>query len=240
MVRNKSLKTIYLFTCLGISLFIFLNAGCQFYKRPVSHVKPFPFKTGKIVVLGFRPAMSPGAEPGVIRSPVAGTVFMSEPVPQRVAEKMTVKLFDRLQKVKGYQLIGPNQASGVFASLVASEQGMSEIDIFQRIGQALSADAVMIGYIYRWREREGKDYSVNRPASAAFDLYLISSVDKAVLWKGKFDKTQKSLSENLFDMGTFLKGRGRWMTVENLAEMGLIELLDKSLMDKEEEKETKY
>ena len=42
-----------------------------------------------------------------------------------------------------------------------------------------------------------------------------------ILWKGRFDKSQQSLSENLFDMDTFVKGGGKWMTAESLAELGL-------------------
>ncbi len=95
----------------------------------------------------------------------------------------------------------------------------------------------MIGYVYRWREREGTDYSVNRPASTAFDLYLIRSHDRAVLWKGRFDKTQRSLSENILDMETFIKGKGRWMTVDRLAKLGLSNLMSKFPSSKTEKKD---
>jgi hypothetical protein len=44
--------------------------------------------------------------------------------------------------------------------------------------------------------------------------------------KAKFDKTQISLSENLLDIQTFLKARGRWVTAGELAEMGLTELIE--------------
>jgi len=55
----------------------------------------------------------------------------------------------------------------------------------------------------------------------AFDLYLMSTEEGTILWKARFDKTQFSLSENLFDLQTFLKAKGRWMTAEELAEIGL-------------------
>ena len=47
------------------------------------------------------------------------------------------------------------------------------------------------------------------------------------MWKGKYDETQKSLSENLLDASKFFKGGGKWVTAENLAEMGLTEMLGK-------------
>jgi hypothetical protein len=55
----------------------------------------------------------------------------------------------------------------------------------------------------------------------AFNLLLARPADGAILWRGRFDKTQQSLSENLFDMSTFLHGGGRWMTARKLALMGL-------------------
>ncbi len=96
---------------------------------------------------------------------------------------------------------------------------------------------MLIGHLYRYREREGTDFAINRPASVAFDLYLIRPDDGAVLWKGRFDKTQKSLSENLLDIDTFLRGQGRWMTAERLAELGLEDVLGKLLQVREGEQE---
>ena len=200
-------------------------------------IQLIPLGSGKIVVLGFRPAIAQGGKPDVIRSPISGTVFMAEPVPTGAADTMTAFLFDQLQAYKRYELISPGQARGLLNRLVSEDQGISDMAILKKIGKTFSADAVMTGQIYRWQEREGKDYSVNRPASVAFDLYLIKPEDGAVLWKGKFDKTQLSLSENILDVGTFIKGKGKWMTVEDLAESGLEELLQKSLQLRNEKED---
>jgi hypothetical protein len=58
-------------------------------------------------------------------------------------------------------------------------------------------------------------------------------VDGEVLWKGRFDKTQTPLSENILDARTFFKGKGKWMTVESLADLGLSDMLGKSLSDED-------
>ena len=168
-----------------------LFGGCSLRMGDVLKGEPLPPKLGKMVVVGFRPAMSQRGAPGMIRSPISGAIFMAEPVAQDVVDRMTENLFSTLLDDKGYDLISPNQAKGVFASIVSSGQNLEDIKIFQKIGQTFSADTVLIGYVYRWREREGTDYSVNRPASTAFDLYLIRSHDRAVLWKGRFDKTHQ-------------------------------------------------
>ena len=211
------------------ALLALLSLGCHFQQKQVpEETTSFP-KIKKMVVAGFLPVMSQSEKPDVIRSSLSGAVIMAEPVPQDVANKMTDDLFERLLKDKDYDLISPAQTRGVFLSLVSSELVSNDIEIYKKVGRAFSADTVLMGYIYRWREREGTAYAVNRPASVAFDLYLIRSDDGAILWKGKFDKAQRSLSENILDMDTFLKGGGKWMNAEELAGLGLEDLLIKLL-----------
>jgi hypothetical protein len=220
-----------------VVLSLFLIMGCHFRKEGVPEGKPFLPKIKRLVVIGFLPVVPPGDEPGMVQSPLSGAVFMAEPVPRFVADKMTANLFNRIVKDRRYELISPAQAKGVFSSLISTDLASDDIEIFRKIGQAFSADAVLMGYIYRWREREGTDYAVRRPASVAFELYLIRPDDGAILRKGRFDKSQRSLSENIFDLETFLKGGGKWMTVENLADFGLTNLLGKLPSDEAEESE---
>lgn len=210
---------------ISITLLMLFFFGCQYPERQLSKETPLVPKIKKMVVFGFRPAMFQGEEPNIIRTSLSGAVFMAEPVSQNVVDKMSTNLFKRLLEDKRYDLISPSQAKGVFLSLVTADLTSNDMEIFQKIGQTFSADAVLTGFVYRWRDREGTDYAVDRPASVAFDLYLIRPTDGAILWKGRFDKTQKSLSENLLDMDTFIKGGGKWMSAEKLAKLGLEGLL---------------
>ncbi len=181
----------------------------------------------KIVVAGFSPALTPGDPSNWTKDPITGAVFWAEPVPEGVAKEMTEILFDKMVEGYGYSLVSPGQASGAFSEILASDRGLKldALGMVQEIGKAFSADGVLVGHIYRWQEREGTDYAVSRPASVAFNLLLIRPPDGAILWRGRFDKTQQSLSENLFDMSTFLHGGGRWMTARKLALMGLDETM---------------
>ena len=216
---------------------ILLFPGCQPHRPQVAEDKPPLPKIETLVVMGFQPALSQGEEADVVRNPLSGAVFMAEPVPEGAVSKMTARLFERILKDKGYNLVSPGQAKGVYSSLVSSDTVMAETEILKRIGRAFSADAVLSGYLYRWRERAGTDFGVKQAASVAFELYLTRPADGAILWKGRFDKTQRSLSEDLFDMDTFVRGRGRWMTAEGLAEVGLEDLLGKLPGTEREEKD---
>ena len=96
-----------------------------------------------------------------------------------------------------------------------------------QVGKELNADAVLVGFVFRYREREGYAYSVNRPASLAFEVHLISLKEDNSIWEGSFDETQKSLSENVLKLYAFLKIGSKWLTADELAEQGVEEVLKK-------------
>jgi hypothetical protein len=153
---------------------------------------------------------------------------MAEPVSSDHAEMMTALLFDRLAGLDRFDMISPGQAEGVFLSLLDDKESLDKgpLEILQELGKAFGADAVLTGYLYRWKQREGTDYGVTEPASVGFDLYLVRPSDGAVLWRGKFDKTQRSFTENLLDAKSHFKTGFRWIKAEELAERGLDMLLE--------------
>ncbi len=96
-----------------------------------------------------------------------------------------------------------------------------------RIGKTLNADFVCIGILFRFEERIGSSLGVERPASVSFDLHLIRLRDEKMVWLGKFDETQKPLSENLLKIGSFIRRKGSWLTAAELASVGIDEVLKK-------------
>lgn len=211
-----------------ISLLVYsivLCGACQLFRTRPYEERNSLRGLESVVVFGFRTAMPERDESRAARNPNTGAPLSVAPVSEEAVSKMTAKLFERVRKVEEWKLISPGKARGVYSRLISSDRESTEFEMLQQIGQALSADAVLFGYLYRWRERVGGDHAVDRPASVAFDLSLIRSEDGATLWRRKFDKTQQSLPENLFEWKTFVRGRGRWMTAEKLAELGLEDML---------------
>ncbi len=98
------------------------------------------------------------------------------------------------------------------------------MDLYVRIGESLAADAFLAGHVWRWKDRQGGELGVESPASVHFDLRLIRLRDKAIVWGYEYDKTQQSLTENLLDLKTFLRAKGRWLSAFELAELGLREV----------------
>ena len=223
-----------------ISLLVFsiiLCGACQLFRARSTEERPSLPRLDSVVVIGFRAAMPERDKPKAVRNPVTGGAFSAPPVSAEVVNKMTAKLFEGVRKVADCELISPGKARGVYSRLISSDPERTQFEILQQIGHAFSADAVLVGYLYRWRERVGSDLAADQPSSVAFDLSLIRSEDGAILWREKFDKTQKSLSENLFEWNIFVKGRGRWMTAEKLAVLGLEGMLSRIPIGRNEENE---
>ena len=181
---------------------------------------------GSILVIGFRPVILPDQQTGMVRNPLTDAIRYAEPVPQDVADKLTYSLFDHLTRSGGYHFISPRDAGSQSSTVDSPFRIRGDSNLYLRIGESLSADAFLAGYIWRWKERKGAEFAVEFPASVDFDLYLIRLDDKAIVWKYAYDKTQQSLAENLLDLSTFLRAKGTWLSAFELAELGLEKIVE--------------
>lgn len=74
-------------------------------------------------------------------------------------------------------------------------------------------------YIYRFEERKGGNFAVEKPAGVGFHMHVIENgIIKRIF---VFDEDQRSLSENVLDVGKFLKRGGKWITVDVLSREGI-------------------
>jgi len=94
-------------------------------------------------------------------------------------------------------------------------------------GKKLNAAFICIGYFFRFEERIGSALGVERPASVSFDLHLFRLRDEKMVWVGKFDETQRPLSENVLKIGSFIRSKASWLTAAGLASVGMDEMLGK-------------
>jgi len=94
------------------------------------------------------------------------------------------------------------------------------------LGRALNVDYVFAGFLYRFDERIGSSLGVDKPASVGYDLHLFRVKDGKMVWSGRFDETQQSLTDNLFKVGAFLRRKAVWLKAEELASVGMEEILN--------------
>jgi hypothetical protein len=93
-------------------------------------------------------------------------------------------------------------------------------------GEGPLVDGLVVGLIGRYRNRQGSPLTVREPASVAYDIYLLSTIDGAVLWQASFDETQVPLFENIMLIDRFVKGKGVWQTHDTLTRIGMARVLE--------------
>jgi len=150
------------------------------------------------------------------------------------SQNILTRLLQEKMEEKGTFKVLPKET--VEEAFLKSDKRQFELDpkrSFLQLGKALNADYVFIGFVFRYEERVGSALGVEKPASVGFDVHLFCIRDGKMVWTGKVDETQKSLSENLLEIGTFVKGKGTWVTAEELSKIGMGRMLKKISEPKE-------
>jgi TolB-like protein len=151
-----------------------------------------------------------------------------------VGETMTTKeqfLTDSMYgeltaKVKGIEFISP-QSSGEELTKVGEDNSiLLDKSAVIEAGKNLGADAVLFGYISEYKEREGGELGVSSAASVAFSVQLLNTKDGQILWEDYFAETQRPLSENLLEVRKFFRRGAKWITADDLAKEGIVEVVN--------------
>jgi hypothetical protein len=90
----------------------------------------------------------------------------------------------------------------------------------QRFGRVVGADHVVLGSVWRYRHR-----TPDAGASVAFSIYLLEVDSGRRVWRGRFDKTQQALTDDLRDVGGFFQKGARWLSAEELARLGIEQVM---------------
>ena len=208
---------------LCIVLITFFGCASSTSVRPTESGKE-PVVPKKIAVVPFEKLTSDDGS-RVARCPVGGTVYSTCALPQN-AEVLVQELFlQALEKSVKASVIQPYQSDPVYRKVKSDNPNASVMQQLQITGKALEVDGVIIGYVSCIRERVGYAYSVERPASVTFGIYMIQSSDGDLVWGRIYDKTQQSFSENILQASTFFSRGLKWVTAQELAEDGVNELL---------------
>ena len=144
--------------------------------------------------------------------------------PERTVQDV---LWEQLAASGKYDLVSPDRTGSIFDQVAMTSFKVTLAEAIRKVGSELEADGIVIGYVHRFNERQGFDYSVERPASVFFEIHLYRCSDGVLIWKGIFEKAQTSLMENLYRASYFLKERGRWITAKELAAEGMEDILKK-------------
>jgi len=141
-------------------------------------------------------------------------------------EFLTNALYSELTaKLKGIAVVSLESSNEEFLRVKEGNPDLLGRDVALKVGKNLSADAVLIGNISEYKEREGGELGVTSPASVAFGVQLLNASNGEILWEGYFAETQRFLLENIFELNKFIRRGGKWITADELAKEGTVEVV---------------
>lgn len=159
---------------------------------------------------------TPGQQ--LVRCPrCEGYMTVGEIAPE--APQVITSLFRRALSRDGYTLIAPEMVDKLLPALVNLEENPEVLA--KTLASPVKANTVLMGWIFRYKERIGSDWGAREPASVAFAVFLFDGQNGRMLWRTKFDETQRPLSENVLGLPAFLRRGGRWVDASGLASDGV-------------------
>jgi len=220
---NRIRKIIY-----GLLILCLLGSiiGCHHRQDEGSAVPEGKTVFDRIAVVPFQQILPEDLSQGVVRCPLCGRIFgaaKADGNPEAFIEERFLKYLKESKPT--WNVIAGERVAGAYRQVSATSLKNPRRQILRDVGNELGAEGIVVGYLYRFRERIGESFSVEQPASVAFEIHLIRVEDGALVWRGAFDRTQGSLMENLLQISYFFREKGRWVTAEELAAEGVKEVL---------------
>ncbi len=188
-------------------------SGCS--TRPIVQVHqsaPLPAALMHVAVAPFYPSPHLSRGRGAKEDSAWGTAAV---VSRFVAEALSER---------DISVVAPSELETAFigeGAIVPRGDGLAAAAVAHRNFRATS---VMLGEVFRFRERSGSAVGSTSPASVAYRVTLYSAPEGRRLWVATFDETQPSVTADFFRARKY-PGRGsRWLTAAELARFGAREI----------------
>jgi hypothetical protein len=210
-----------------LCLLLPIIAGCHSRVDSGGPVPEGKIAFESVAVAPFQQVAPEESASGAVRCPLCGMnvyATRSPGTPEAVVEAVFLAQLDK--KRPNFSVIAGERVAGVYRRISTDSLTTPLRQVLRDVGSELGAEGVVAGYVYRFRERKGVSYAVEQPASVAFEIHLLRVSDGALVWRGTFDKEQSSLMEDLLQFASFYRGKGKWLTAEELTGEGIEQLLN--------------
>jgi len=159
--------------------------------------------------------------------PLARLYYEKENLEDGAEKTMTRLLQEVLRKRFGERMVPLRIALETWEGLKNDNPTVPPSLVAKKTGEALQAQYVVLGNVWRFKERRGTAISSESQASVAFTIYLLNVENGNIIWRATFEKTQQALSDNVLAASDFFKQGARWLTAEELARFGIKQILKK-------------
>lgn len=196
---------------------VFAQSESGWTSARVERIGVVPFFKGKNVA----------NERETLKSPLFQLYFNPENISANADRILSGHVHETLKTRFGQKVIPLAQMYEVHERIPRDQYTETPLTLAQKTGSALKANFILVGSVWRFRERVGGALGVESPASVAFNVALVDVPDGKILWNAHFDKTQRALSEDIRDIRGFLTRGAKWLTADQLARYGVNEIFKK-------------
>jgi len=130
---------------------------------------------------------------------------------------LTSYVHGELGKRYGAKVVRLSETLRVYDQIPKNEGQDTLMDIAKKLGRRLEANLVVLGTVWRYRDKFRSDTGRTGPAAVSFAVYLVDVGEGRPLWHESFSQTQKSLFENLLAAKSFFDQGAKWLTADELA-----------------------
>jgi hypothetical protein len=216
--KSKSLK-LKVYRSLILLLVFLLLAGIEWLPKAEAEEKP------GLAILPFFVERTDNPARGVVLCPLCKSIYQYGEVVPGSQNLLTQLLYMKIEGLGTFKILPLEKVEATFSHWEKRQFEEKPVASSIQLGKELNADFLFIGFLFRFEERIGSSLGAEKPASVAFDLHLLRLRDGVEVWRGKFDETQRPLSEDLLKIGSFFRRKASWLTAEELAGVGMDEIL---------------
>ncbi len=193
----------------GLAVCIALTACPK--PAPVVQQRTYAVSAGslrKVAVMPFYPRPELAAS-------AAGSGLSSAEVAELVSTFVTEAL-----AAQGIAVVAPSDLVTAFVAAGMATPRLDPRAAASTAARKFGATAVLLGEVYRWRDRSGGRRGTSQAASVGYEMTLYQAPSGRRLWTSRFDETQRPITENVFNAPRYPGGGTRWLTAAELARWG--------------------
>jgi len=183
--------------------------ACQQANPPVVSQQTFSAAAGSLQVVAVMPFYP---RPEMRLAPDSDTT------PDQVASLISTFVAEALA-ARGVHVIPPSDLALTFANKGRPLPRRDPLAAIETAAHDFGARSVVMGEVWRWRERRGEAYGADQPASVGFQLSLHDPQGRR-LFSSRFDHTQRTLTADPLTARKYPGGGTRFLTAAELARWG--------------------
>ena len=217
--------------CLMIAVWCFVGILVDGYltKRAAaqSQVGAIRIQWEKIGVLPFFKGRGVTDTGETLSCPICELYFKSENIENNAVRALTLHVQEVLKRRYAEKVITLDEVTRIYEEIPRDDTKDTARGLAQKVGDALRADLMIAGTVWRYTNRIQEPMGPGRGASVAFEMYLIEVPSGKTVWKAKFDETQRPLTEDIRAAKVLLRKGVKWLSAFELAHYGVEEVFKK-------------